>query len=53
MLYIINQIAKVLRFYWIFFDYCFLRDIHEAYLSLKDADDEQSKLANKLKSIKI
>ena len=26
--------------------------MHEAYSSLKDADDEQSKLANKLKSIK-
>ena len=29
----------------------FLRDMHEGYLSLKDADDVQSKFANKLKSI--
>ena len=29
----------------------FLRDIHEAYLPLKDAHDKQSKFANTLKSI--
>ena len=29
----------------------FLRDIHEGYLSSKDADDEQSKFANKLNNI--
>ena len=28
-----------------------MREIHKVYLSLKDADDEQSKFANKLKSI--
>ena len=32
-------------------NYWFLRDINEGYLSLKDADDEQTKFANKLKSI--
>ena len=30
--------------------YCFLRDIHEGYLSLKDADNKQSKFATQLKN---
>ena len=29
----------------------FLRDIHEEYLSLKDADDEQSNFLAKLKNL--
>ena len=33
------------------FSIVFLRDIHEGYLSLKDADNEQSKFANNLKNI--
>ena len=44
------------RIYTYFSEYSlpiFLRDIHEKYLSLKDADDEQSKFANKLKNISI
>ena len=32
-----------------FFAYCFLRYADKGYLSLKDADDDQSELANKLK----
>ena len=45
MIYIISQDEYS-------FPIIFLRDIHEGYLSLKDDDDEQSKFANKLKSIK-
>ena len=47
MIYIINQNRKIYNFT----KYCFLRDIHEVHLSVKDADDEQSKFANKLESI--
>ena len=42
---------KNLYFYWIFFTYCFLRDLHKGYLSIKYADDEQSKVANEWKNI--
>ena len=28
------------KFWLIFITYCFLRDIHEGYLSYKDVDDE-------------
>ena len=31
----------------------FWRDINKWYLSLKDADDEQSKVSNKLKNIEL
>ena len=31
--------------------FVFLRDIHEIYLLLKDANNEQSKFANELKNI--
>ena len=34
-----------------FFTYCFLRDVHEGYLSLEEADDEQSNFAAKLKNL--
>ena len=34
-----------------FFTYCFLRDMYEGYVSLKDADDKQSNFANKLNKI--
>ena len=34
-----------------FFTYCFLRDIHEGYLSLKDADYAQNNLAVELKNL--
>ena len=30
---------------------CFLRDIHEVYLSLKDADNEQRNCAAKIKNL--
>ena len=30
----------------LFFAYCFLRDIHERNLSLKDANDEQKKFCS-------
>ena len=43
MSYIINQN--------VFFTCCFLTDINEGYLSLKDADDEQSNFAAKLKNL--
>ena len=33
------------------FAYCFLRDIHEGHLSLKDADDEQSNFAAQIKNL--
>ena len=34
-----------------FNEYCFLRDIHEEYLSLKDADDEERSFAAKIKNL--
>ena len=45
MSYIINQNVEKL------FTYYFLRDIHEGYQSLDDADDEQSNFAAKLNSL--
>ena len=41
MSYIINQNVENLL-YNLLFTHCFLRDIHEGYLLLKDADDEQN-----------
>ena len=45
MSYIIYQNVEKL------FTYYFLRDIHEGYQSLDDADDEQSNFAAKLNSL--
>ena len=33
------------------FAYCFLKDIYEVHLSSKDADDEQSNFAAKIKNL--
>ena len=51
MIYIINQNAENFLILLNRLYYIFSRDIHDGYLSLKDAHDEQSKFANKLKSI--
>ena len=32
--------------------YCFLRDIHDGYLLLEEADNKQSNFANELKNFK-
>ena len=56
---LLKQMANILKSSckktYDFCKYClyiiFLRDIHERYLSYKDADDEQSKFANNLRNI--
>ena len=49
MSYIINLNAE--KVYNLCFTYRFLRHIHEEYLSLKDAHDEQNRFASKFKNI--
>ena len=52
MIHIINQnTEKIYNFTEYSLPIAFLRDIHDEYESLKDAEYEQSKFANKLKSI--
>ena len=50
-LYYNSKHRKVYNFSEYSLPIAFLRDIHEGYLSLKDADDEQRKFASKLKSV--
>ena len=51
-LYYKSKCRKVYNFSEYSLPIAFLRDIHQGYLSLKDADDdEQSKFTNRLKNI--
>ena len=49
--YIINQVVKRLIISVNIICLLFFKDTLEGYLSLKDADDEQSKFANELKNV--